>query len=76
MEETELFAMRLVESMDRIGRRSDHHFATFFGKAGGTVQQHLPHGAVGLGGQLGGLREDSFLGRLQQAVQAPQNGEG
>ena len=43
---------------------------------GGTVQQHLPHGAVDLGRRLGKLRQDGLLGWLQQAVQASENNEG
>jgi hypothetical protein len=42
VEETDLFAMGLVEGMDRFGRRGDHHFAAFFGKV-----------CRGLGGEMG-----------------------
>src|SRR5208337_1693531 len=42
VEETDLFAMGLVEGMDRFGRRSGHYFAAFFGKV-----------CHGLGGEMG-----------------------
>ena len=43
---------------------------------GGTVQHHPTHGRVGLGRELGKLRQNGLLGWFQQAVQASEDGEG